>query len=216
MEFDQVLRGRRSTRAFRDDPIPDEVVREVLDSARWAPSWNNAQDWNITVVSGEKLRALKDAIVVQVSTELPSRTDIPMPVDWPEEIRARMNIQRPVAAAGAQPQAATSPSVWEAWGAPTLLLFAVDDSLAPEYACLDAGLLVQSVCLAAQDKGLSSCIMAIMVRHPQVLHALLPDTEHMRFVVGVALGLADPKSPINSVDRQRVELDEFVTWATSE
>jgi nitroreductase len=117
------------------------------------------------------------------------------------------------ASEGSPQQTATGPRAWEAWGAPTLLLFSIDERLQPEYACFDAGLLVQSVCLAAHDKGLGTCIEAWMVGDADLLHELLPDAAHLRFVVGVALGHPDSLSPANSSPRERIELDEFVTWA---
>jgi nitroreductase len=211
VEFEHVVRGRRSTRAFLSDPVPRVLVREVLDAARWAPSWGNSQAWNVTVLSGEALRALTAAISAKMGTGAPSDTDIPFPGEWPEEIKRRMNIRRP-APEGAPAPASAGPSVWEAWGAPTLLLFSVDERLAAEYACFDAGLLVQSVCLAAYDKGLGTCIEAMMVRYAGALHDLLPGTAHLRFVVGVALGYLDETSPVNSFPCERIALDEFVTW----
>jgi nitroreductase/NAD-dependent dihydropyrimidine dehydrogenase PreA subunit len=41
------FRERRSLRVFRDKPVPREVVRELVDLARWAPSAGNGQpvDW---------------------------------------------------------------------------------------------------------------------------------------------------------------------------
>ena len=212
MEFEHVLRSRRSTRAFREDLVPPEAVREILEAARWAPSWGNSQAWNVTVVSGPTLRGLEASVSAQVATGDPSRTDIPMPHEWPAYLKKRMNIRRPTSESTPQP-AATGSSVWEAWGAPTLLLFAVDERLPSEYACFDAGLLVQSVCLAAHDKGLGTCIEAMMVRYPHVLHELLPAAAHLRFVVGVALGYPDELSPANSISRERIEVDEFATWA---
>jgi len=212
MEFEQVLRSRRSTRAFRSDPVAREVVRDILDAARWSPSWGNSQAWNVTVVTGETLRTLKAALAARMGEGGASSTDIPMPTEWPEDIRSRMNVRRP-APEGAPLPPTPSPNVWESWCAPALLLFAVDERLAPEYACFDSGLLVQSVCLAAADRGLSTCIEAMMVRYPDVLHELLPEAAHLRFVVGVALGHPDEASPTNVFSRERIGLDEFVTWA---
>jgi nitroreductase len=212
VDLEQVLRGRRSTRAFRGDPVPDEVVREILDAARWAPSWANSQAWHVAVVSGDTLRALEIAMSAKASAGVASKSDIPMPVEWPEDVKKRMSARRPAVGGRSRP-AAGGMSVWEAWGAPTLLLFAIDERLAPEYACFDTGLLVQSVCLAAHDKGIGTCIEALMVRYPEVLHELLPETAHLRFVVAVALGYSDEKSPANSTPRERIGLDEFVTWA---
>lgn len=41
------LRERRSSRVFREEPVPRQVVRELVDIARWVPSASNAQpvDW---------------------------------------------------------------------------------------------------------------------------------------------------------------------------
>lgn len=39
------IRARRSVRAFAPDPVPDAVVRDVVDAARWAPTSGNAQPW---------------------------------------------------------------------------------------------------------------------------------------------------------------------------
>lgn len=50
MEFAGVLKTRRSVRAYRPDPIPDEVLKKVLDHTRLAPSANNIQPWHFVVV----------------------------------------------------------------------------------------------------------------------------------------------------------------------
>jgi len=46
-ELITALRARRSTRAYRDKPIPRPLVRQLVDVSRWAPSATNAQevDW---------------------------------------------------------------------------------------------------------------------------------------------------------------------------
>lgn len=44
------IRARRSIRKFRPDPIPDEYITEVLESARLAPSGCNAQPWRFKIV----------------------------------------------------------------------------------------------------------------------------------------------------------------------
>ena len=94
-----------------------------------------------------------------------------------------------------------------------MLFFAVERGLAGDYALFDSGLIVQSVCLAAHDKGLGSCIMAMAVRDPDRLRKLLPQAADKQFVIGVALGYPDEEAPINRFQRQRVQLEEFVTWA---
>jgi len=50
MDFTTVVKTRRSVRSYRPDPIPDDVLRRVLDAARVAPSANNVQPWHFIVV----------------------------------------------------------------------------------------------------------------------------------------------------------------------
>ncbi len=57
------LRTRRSVRRFADRPVPDDVLRRVLDTARWAPSAHNRQPWRWVVLQSPAVRqALADAM----------------------------------------------------------------------------------------------------------------------------------------------------------
>ena len=55
--------------------------------------------------------------------------------------------------------------------------------------------------------------MAMAVRDPDTLRELLPQAAEMQFVIGVALGYPDEEAAINRFERQRAQLEEFVTWA---
>lgn len=53
------LRTLRAVRSFRDEPVPQEVVDDVLEVARWSGSASNSQPWEIIVIRGrDTLRAL--------------------------------------------------------------------------------------------------------------------------------------------------------------
>jgi len=56
MEFYEVIRTRRSVRSYRPDPIPDDVLRRVLEAARIAPSGSNRQPWRFIVVKDEETK----------------------------------------------------------------------------------------------------------------------------------------------------------------
>lgn len=49
-EFLEIVHKRRSIRKLKPDPIPDELVEKILESARWAMSGANAQPWEFIVV----------------------------------------------------------------------------------------------------------------------------------------------------------------------
>ena len=50
MNFYEIVRGRRSVRAFRPEPLTRAQVEAVLEAARWAPSPHGRQPWRFVVV----------------------------------------------------------------------------------------------------------------------------------------------------------------------
>jgi len=46
----EAIKTRRSIRKYKPDPVGDDVLKEVLEAARWAPSWANTQCWEFIVV----------------------------------------------------------------------------------------------------------------------------------------------------------------------
>ncbi len=51
-----IVRGRRSIRRFKPDPVPEEDLVEILEAATWAPSAGNAQPWRFIVVRDPGLK----------------------------------------------------------------------------------------------------------------------------------------------------------------
>ncbi|MBS1264170.1 MAG: Coenzyme F420:L-glutamate ligase [Methanonatronarchaeales archaeon] len=50
MDLLEAVHTRRSVRAFRDEPVPGELLERVLDAARQAPTAGNLQAWSVAVV----------------------------------------------------------------------------------------------------------------------------------------------------------------------
>jgi nitroreductase len=59
MNVTQAVLARRSTRDFLPDPVPHELVREVLQLSARAPSGGNLQPWHLDVVAGTALNDLR-------------------------------------------------------------------------------------------------------------------------------------------------------------
>src|SRR4051794_2952893 len=56
MELLEALRTTGAVRDFRPEAVPDEAVRRILDSARFAPSGGNRQSWHVVVVKDPAIR----------------------------------------------------------------------------------------------------------------------------------------------------------------
>jgi nitroreductase len=53
----EAIMNRRSVRAYTNAPVPDEMVQDILESGRWAPSGSNIQPWLFCVVKdGTRLK----------------------------------------------------------------------------------------------------------------------------------------------------------------
>ena len=62
MDLYEAIKGRRSIRKFRPDPIPREVLQRVLEMAIWAPSGMNLQNWYFVVMTGERKQGLVEIV----------------------------------------------------------------------------------------------------------------------------------------------------------
>jgi nitroreductase len=70
MDLIQVINDRRSIRKYRPDPVPDEILLQILEAARQSPSWANTQAPRFVVV---KDQATKEALAGTFSEHNPGR-----------------------------------------------------------------------------------------------------------------------------------------------
>ena len=59
MEYAEVVHGRRSIRGYKDEPVPQDVLEEVIGMAIRAPSSMNTQPWHLYVVTGDVLDKIR-------------------------------------------------------------------------------------------------------------------------------------------------------------
>lgn len=53
MELIEAIKGRRSIRKFKPDPVSNDIVRDIIEAGNWAPSAKNGHQWRFTVLSGK-------------------------------------------------------------------------------------------------------------------------------------------------------------------
>ena len=73
VNYDDVVLGRRSTRGYKPDPVPKDLIKEVLSLAMRSPSSMNTQPWNFTVVSGEVLNRIRQGNTERNLAGVPAR-----------------------------------------------------------------------------------------------------------------------------------------------
>jgi nitroreductase len=219
MELEAAVRGRRSIRKFRADNIPKNIIEDILEAARWAPSWGNTQVWEFYVMTGKPLEAFRKANVEKLAAGEPFRPDVPMPEIWPEHMKKRYGeLGRIILATlGVKREDKEGRNRFYGemallFGAPCLLVACIPKDTLVEYAMLDVGLITQTICLVARGKGVGTCIMAAAVGYPDILRKIVPIPEDRRIIVSIAMGYPETADPINNFARPRAGLSEFVWW----
>ena len=57
MDVMEAIKGRRSIRKYRAEPVSEEALQAVLEAARWAPSWSNTQCWRLIVIRDNETKS---------------------------------------------------------------------------------------------------------------------------------------------------------------
>lgn len=219
MTVTEAITGRRSIRRFIRKEIPEDLLRQIVETSRWAPSWGNTQPWEFSIITGHALEELRAALREEIAAGASPSPEIPMPEAWPERLKKRyMEMGKIILTelGVSREDMANRQKLHEKmallFDAPCLAVACIPMACLVEYAMLDIGLVLQTLCLSAYEKGIGSCIMALSVRYPALLRKIAAIPEDRRIVIGVALGYPDPAYPLNRFERTRADLDEFVRW----
>ena len=88
MNVTDAVKRRISARAFRPDPVPGEVLREILELAHQAPSGGNLQPWRVYALTGEPLEEFKARVAARLGSPDEPEYDVYPPDLW-EPFRTR-------------------------------------------------------------------------------------------------------------------------------
>jgi 5,6-dimethylbenzimidazole synthase len=87
-ELLELLKTRRSIRAFTPDPVPDDVIDDLIEAGRWAPSGANSQPWEFLVIRRQETKE-RLASIVREYQELMHKAELTRPPElrWPSAAR---------------------------------------------------------------------------------------------------------------------------------
>jgi nitroreductase len=219
MELLEALKTRKSIRAFKTDPVPRALLTEILEAARWSPSWGNTQPWELVVVEGEKVKQLTGELVAAYEKKIPPNPDVPMPATFPDAYKTRymacaaglfgtMGVARDDKAS----RLSHMVKMTRGFGGPVIIYVIFHSDLAEPYSMFDLGAITHAICLAAHRQGLGTCIEAQLALYPDLIRKLLNLPASHKIAVGIALGYPDPAAPVNAFRTDREPLEKFVRW----
>jgi nitroreductase len=214
----ECIKTRMSIRGFQSGQVPKDILMEVINTAKWSPSYKNTQPWELIVLSGAKKEALSEMLVDILEKGTKPCPDIPEPESWPDAEGGRIAelMKKRAEASGID---LNDPGVikkakkanFRFYRAPHALYLFQDASLTP-WSLFDLGLFAQSLMLAAHDKGLGTVPQAFATDYAKDIKEFLGIPETKRLVLGISIGYPDTESPANAFRTDRVGTDEIVQW----
>jgi len=218
MELGQALRSTGAVRSFTDDPVPDDVLYGLLDTARFAPNGGNRQAWRVIVVRDAATRvALRDLYLPGWYEYLP-QMEAGLTPFAPFTDRDAETAARARAAEFAERGAAAPGFAERLHEVPALLVLLADlRNLATLDRDLDRYTLVGgasiypfawSVLLAAHDAGLGGVITTVAIREEPALRELFGIPDHVVVAGVLALGYPDGK---RATKLRRNPVESFAT-----
>lgn len=185
MEILEAITSRRSIRNYEDKPVPEELIKELLDYAVLSPSGGNMQPWRFAVVQDKELltawsKEAKDFMLKKLG-------DSPLTNKYRTVLESETSLFR---------------------NAPALILVFAETKGSVSYVN-DCSMAAYNIMLAAHAMGLGSCWIGLFT-----LKADQPDfkktlgiPEHYKMIAPITIGY--PKGPVQSPPRKKAEI---VVW----
>ena len=219
MDILSVIKGRKSTRAFLDNPVDNKIIETILDTARWAPSGTNTQPWNVCVVEGETKTQLSNKILAARENKQHENPDyLYYPKVWRDPYKKRrketgltMYQALGIGMKDTEKRLTAWNRNYRFFDAPVGLIIMIEDDL-EQGSWLDMGMFIQNILLSARAFDLATCPQAAMAEFPDIVRQSLSLPDNMQIVCGIALGYPDKDHPVNQFQLTREPVESFTHW----
>ncbi len=218
MDAINCIQTRMSIRGFKKESVPAEVLKKVIETARWSPSYKNSQPWEVLVLSGARKEGLSAMLVDLLESGAEASPDLAAPTSWPDAEQARINqlFAKRKELTGidlsAPEMIVKAKKVnFRFYGAPHAIYLFQDDSLS-QWSLFDLGLFAQSLMLAAHAHGLGTVPQAFATDYAREVKNYLDIPQSKRLVLGLSVGYPDMEAPANGFRTDRSPLAEIATF----
>ncbi|MGH9237733.1 MAG: nitroreductase [Vicinamibacterales bacterium] len=212
----QLLTSRHSCRAFLSSPVPPTLVSRIVELAQRAPSWCNAQPWQLLVTSPEATERFRRALAAAAGRA--PCPDLPFPAAYRgiyEERRRACGYQLYASLglleAGPEERRRQQRENLRFFGAPHVAIVTTEAALGV-YGVLDCGAFIASFMLAAEGLGIATIAQASIAARSDVVRAHFALPSDRRVVCGISFGYEDSAHAANRFRTDRAHVREVLTW----
>lgn len=193
----EAIYGRRSIRRYKDKPVSKEIIEQIIDAGRQAPSAKNRQPWKCIVFENEAKAELLSCMERGLEREYKGVAVLPKSRFGLTDARHTLRIMR---------QAPVVIVVLNTNGESPFLPIDEDKRVSEICDSLSIGAFIQNMLLEAQELGLGTLWIAnTCFAYPELVEYLQTEEQ---LIGAVALGYPDEKPAA----RPRKGLEEIVEW----
>lgn len=211
MDYAAIAQERRSIRGYKPDPIPREILEEIIHIAKQAPSSMNTQPWHFHVLTGEPLERIRKGNTEKMMAGSAVDREIKLNHGYEGPHRERQ-IEIAVQLFEAMGIARDDKERRMDWvmrgfrqfDAPVSIVITVDKALADDtIAHFDCGAATYGLVLAAWSKGIGSVINGQGIMQSSVVRENANIPEDQVIMTCVAMGYPDDAFVANDVKSRR-------------
>jgi len=220
MDYEEIAQARRSIRGYKPDPIPREVLEEIIHIAKQAPSSMNTQPWHFHVLTGEPLERIRKGNTEKMMAGSAVDREIKLNhgFEGPHRERQIEIAVQLFEAMGIARDDKERRMDWVMRGfrqfdAPVSIVITVDKALADDtIAHFDCGAATYGLVLAAWSKGIGSVINGQGIMQSSVVreNAMIPEDQVI--MTCVAMGYPDETFVANDVKSRRSPNDKVASF----
>lgn len=214
--LEDCVRGRHSTRFFKSDPVPPEILERCLSLAQLAPSNSNIQNWRMAIASEHARDRIVSSLKAEAAKHGPNVPPLP---DHFKHFRSEFghllygekgyNIPREDAN-GMQTARMRN---YEFFGAPCCAVISMDRGFAESPVdAMSVGMFIQIFMLALAESGLGSCLQISVTGYPEVLKEGFGLGDDQLILCGMAIGWPVEGNAVNEMVVPRENLKEQITF----
>ncbi len=214
----ETLAARYSCRAFRPDPVPDDVITQIVAAARHVPSWCNAQPWQVEITRGNATDRFREAVSAAAAKGTPPSPDLAWPSGYSGTYKERrrtcgfqlydaVGIEKSDRAA----RMAQMLRNYALFDAPHVAILHSPAEIGP-YGAMDTGGFVTAFTLAATALGVASIPQAAIAAYAPLVRSHLNIAEDRMVLCAISFGYSDTDAPINQFRTERADPDQIIAW----
>ena len=223
---EQAINTRMSARAFTSQPVPRELLTQLLAQASRAPSGTNTQPWKVYVLQGKSRDTLVEKVCAahdEVRAHPEKAADYREPYDYYPEKWVSPFIDRRrengwslygllgITKADKDKMHAQHQRNYSFFDAPVGLMFTLDKVMG-RGSLVDYGMFLQTLMLSARGMGLHTCPQAAWNGFGSIILPHIGAGDNEMLVCGMALGYADTSQIVNTFRTPREPVESFTQW----